>query len=227
MKEFIEFNKLKQIVSESKSLREVIIKSNRNDSSSMYRSFKKLIDYYGIDTSHFLSKKEIIKKNFIENKIPHYSNDEIFKLNSKVSRTTLKKRIIRDNIFKYECVFCGNPGEWMGKKISLILDHINGYRNDNRLENLRFLCPNCNSTLPTHCQGWNYKEKSIESKKNKRKYHERPSQRKVKRPSKEELKKMLSEENYCKIGRKYGVSDNAVRNWARYYGLIENNNNKK
>jgi hypothetical protein len=39
----------------------------------------------------------------------------------------------------------------MGKKMSLILDHINGVYNDNRIENLRIVCPNCNATLPTHC----------------------------------------------------------------------------
>jgi hypothetical protein len=40
--------------------------------------------------------------------------------------------------------------EWVGKKMSLILDHINGVNNDNRIEN-RIVCPNCNATLDTHC----------------------------------------------------------------------------
>ncbi len=42
---------------------------------------------------------------------------------------------------------------WRGSKLSLILDHINGISNDNRLENLRFVCPNCNATLKTYCRG--------------------------------------------------------------------------
>lgn len=46
---------------------------------------------------------------------------------------------------------CGQGEEWNGKKMSLILDHINGVHNDNRLENLRIVCPNCNATLDTHC----------------------------------------------------------------------------
>ena len=38
---------------------------------------------------------------------------------------------------------------WNGKPLVLILDHINGNAEDNRYENLRFVCPNCNSQLPT------------------------------------------------------------------------------
>jgi len=52
------------------------------------------------------------------------------------------------------CELCGQDENWNGKKMSLILDHINGINNDNRLENLRIVCPNCNATLDTHCKGY-------------------------------------------------------------------------
>ena len=61
----------------------------------------------------------------------------------------LKKRLIQEHKLEYKCAFCGNTGEWYGKKLSLQLDHINGVHNDHRLENLRFLCPNCHSTTET------------------------------------------------------------------------------
>lgn len=54
--------------------------------------------------------------------------------------------IERDN---YECAQCGNTGEWMGKPISLQLDHISGDNTDNRLENYQWLCPNCHSQTET------------------------------------------------------------------------------
>ena len=40
---------------------------------------------------------------------------------------------------------------WNDKKLSLQLDHINGDNSDNRLENLRFLCPNCHTQTETYC----------------------------------------------------------------------------
>lgn len=58
----------------------------------------------------------------------------------------LKKRLIATHTLPHLCSICGIRGE----EIGLILDHINGISNDHRLENLRLVCPNCNSKLPTH-----------------------------------------------------------------------------
>jgi hypothetical protein len=44
--------------------------------------------------------------------------------------------------------------------------------------------------------------------------------RKPNRPSKETLEKDIKENNWLSLGRKYSVSDNAVRKWAKNYGLI-------
>ena len=97
-----------------------------------------------IDTSHFTGSRWNI------NKIS-YNTDELFAENSTRRRETVRRYVIRDNLIPYECAFCGNKGEWQGKKMALELDHINGINNDHRLENMRFLCPNCHAITETYC----------------------------------------------------------------------------
>lgn len=73
----------------------------------------------------------------------------LFKENSKHNRCVARKYILKHNLIPYQCAICGAV-EWQGKTLSLELDHINGINNDNRLENLRFLCPNCHSQTTTY-----------------------------------------------------------------------------
>lgn len=61
----------------------------------------------------------------------------------------IKKFIRSNNLLHYICSVCKLPPTWNGSELVLRLDHINGVRNDHRLENLRFVCPNCDSQLPT------------------------------------------------------------------------------
>lgn len=76
-------------------------------------------------------------------------NDLIFTENSLYSNELVKGRIVRDNLLEYKCVKCGIDS-WCGESIVLDLDHINGNNRDNRLSNLRFLCPNCHSQTDTY-----------------------------------------------------------------------------
>jgi hypothetical protein len=216
----MKIHEIKKIVSESKTINEVLTKLGKNTSSGGYKFFKKYITDNNIDISHFWTQKEIIENQFKEGKIKKISIDDMFTENSTVSRGTIKKRILKENIMEYKCVFCENDGTWIDKKISLVLDHINGINNDNRLENLRFLCPNCNSTLVTHCKGskgYLLKLKKEEKKIKKRDYKPRIEKRKVVRPNKETLIKDVEENGYLATGRKYGVSDNSIRKWLNNY----------
>lgn len=76
-------------------------------------------------------------------------NTEIFNINSFYSTEVLKSRIKKDELLDYKCSECGID-TWQGQQITLDLDHVNGINSDNRLENLRFLCPNCHSLTHTY-----------------------------------------------------------------------------
>ena len=67
------------------------------------------------------------------------------------STRNLKERLIKEGILTKICSECGITDEWNNKPITLQLDHINGVRDDHRLENLRLLCPNCHSQTDTYC----------------------------------------------------------------------------
>src|SRR5690606_21824579 len=79
-----------------------------------------------------------------------FSNDQIFIQESTFARHLVKARILEQNLIEYKCAICGVGPEWCGNPMPLILDHENGINNDNRLENLRFVCSNCDTQLPTY-----------------------------------------------------------------------------
>lgn len=108
---------------------------------------KRRINELQCSTEHFSKKNNPAYKKSHGAK---YTLDEILVENSSYSNLTrLKERLVREDRLEYKCSFCGNTGEWLGQKLSLQLDHINGKNNDNRIENLRFLCPNCHSMTET------------------------------------------------------------------------------
>lgn len=118
----------------------------------------------------------------------------------------------------YECESCGLKDTWNNKKISLQLEHKNGIPNDNTLENLCFLCPNCHSQTDTYA-GKRFKQPP---KIKKGKQGPKPWLRKVERPTKEELDNLIKDYPITKIGKMYNVSDNAIRKWIKYYNKFGN-----
>lgn len=85
------------------------------------------------------------------------TDDDVFVENSLTTRHVVKKRLRKEGR-GHVCEICEQGDEWFGKPLVMVLDHENGVNDDNRKGNLRFLCPNCNSTLSTHC-GRNIKQK--------------------------------------------------------------------
>ncbi len=142
----IDKEELSNIVQNSKTFAEVMRKlgytANRGNS---YQPLKKYLRENNISFSHFLGKSNGLAKNetFPLEKI--LVKDSIY-----TNMTRLKLRILKSNLIEYKCAICG-INEWLGKKIVLQLDHINGNNRDNRIENLRLLCPNCHSQTETYC----------------------------------------------------------------------------
>ena len=141
---------VKKHVNKTKTYSDCLRSLGINNLGSSMNTLKKYIKKYNIDISHFLSKDEL-NKILIQNNKKDLS--EILVKNSTYKSTTsLKNRLYKEGLKERKCEKCGQGEIWKGEKISLIIDHINGINNDNRIVNLRIVCPNCNDTLATHCR---------------------------------------------------------------------------
>lgn len=136
-----------ELLKKSSTISEVLFKLGYTvkGNSWGYSQVKRRMDDLNLDYSIFKGKSAVIKTN----KLNNVKKEDILKENCKHQRTVLRRYIIKNNLIPYKCAICGCT-EWQGKTLSLELDHINGINNDNRLENLRFLCPNCHSQTSTY-----------------------------------------------------------------------------
>lgn len=153
-------------------------------------------------------------------------------LDSSISSSRLKKRIFEENLLENKCNECGQLPIWNNKPLVLQLDHVNGNPEDNRIENLRILCGHCHSQTDTFCKGHKDRRiketfcgcgkkighKSLNCRKCSLKIV-RTETRKVDRPSKEELEKLIWEIPTLQLAKRFGVSDKAVEKWCISYGI--------
>ena len=136
-----------ELLKKSSTISEVLFKLGYTvkGNSWGYSQVKRRMDDLNLDYSIFKGKSAVIKTN----KLNNVKKEDILKENCRHQRTVLRRYVIKNNLIPYKCAICGCT-EWQGKTLSLELDHINGVNNDNRLENLRFLCPNCHSQTSTY-----------------------------------------------------------------------------
>lgn len=221
---------LQQIVESSSSMKEVIDKLGyATHSGSNNNTVKSRLEKYNIDISHFTIKKGIER-----------NEENVFIKDSTASQATLRRWYVKGEYIPYVCSICGQEPIWQGKELTLILDHINGCNHDDRLENLRWVCPNCNQQLET-TNGKNKLNRNHISSKGvssdnteKIKYYCKKCNKEIsknsnsglcfecssklkrvcERPSKEELKKLIRTTPFTKIGEQYGVSDKAITKWC-------------
>lgn len=107
-------------------------------------SVRQTIKYFGMSNASWYYAKE---RGWITTK-SHLLPLETLLTKRKQSRTHVKNRLIKAGIFELKCSCCGRRN-WLGKPIPLHIDHINGDKDDWRLQNIRLLCPNCHNQTPT------------------------------------------------------------------------------
>lgn len=195
-------------------------------SKSMIKMLQYRIKIDNLDRKKF---SENVKKN--TSGVEKHLSEILVENSSYVHSSNLKNKLLKKGLLSYKCYICGLE-EWNGKEIVLQLDHINGKSNDNRMENLRLLCPNCHSQTETYA---GKKKKQVKQKKrlvncqscglevdnkifcNDCDYKIKLKRRKVERPTYEELIILIKKFGYSETGRKFGVSDNSIRKWKKQY----------
>jgi hypothetical protein len=228
---------VREAVASAYSLTDALRTLGLRPAGGNHRTLRKLIERYGLSTGHF----DPSRGRRGANRAVARPLDQVLVSNSTYSRGTLKNRLYDAGLKDRRCELCGQDETWRGKAMSLILDHINGIGDDNRLENLRIVCPNCAATLDTHCgrnsrldlapraclrcgrdfvpklAGQRYCSRVCGIHHKGRPGEQRPWRRKVVWPSYDQLRAELAATSFVAVGRKYGVSDNAVRKWLRVY----------
>ena len=223
-------------ISESVCWADALRKLGYESKGANYRTLQRWVKVWEISTDHF--DPDIGRRR--AGAIRRLPLKQVLVENSTYNRGALKRRLLSAGLKRPVCELCGQDEVWQGKRMSLVLDHINGTANDHRLENLRIVCPNCAATFETHCGRnlprerkcagcgqpfvpttmqhrycsqtcWGSAAQALSTG------IARPETRRVERPSPDQLKADLASMSVLAVGRKYGVSDNAIRKWLRWY----------
>lgn len=209
--EYIGKEKIKETIESSNSIKEVIKKVGLEPTSN-HRTFNKFIKKFSLEKEVEELKKRSYKersKRLIDKRFDLITLNDFCK-NS--SRTTgdIKKYIIKNNLLEYKCFECGIGNVYNNKPLTLQLHHINGDNTDNRLENLKFLCPNC------HTQTETYGSKNIKSFKETRKLKEEKIALENQERKKDALSLDLTKRGWVSaLSKKWGITRKSVRKWFK------------
>lgn len=227
---------LQEFLNESSSYTEILNKCGLDNIGSNNKTLKRIIDEHNLDTTTFFQNSKEAKSNTKPREKKNLQ--DIFENKDKyVCSGKLLRRLIKEGHKEHMCEQCKNT-TWNEKPIALELNHVDGNRDNNSPENLQLLCPNCHAqtdnwrgrkkrkkiTIPLTCKtcGKNIKSrnktglcKKCLSSLNK---EERKRTRRFD-PTKEELLHLVERLPLTKIGKIYGVTDNAIKKRCKLYEI--------
>lgn len=187
-----------------------------------FNKIKKRIEDLGLSTEHFTSQPRT-----------KWTKDTAFVKGTLISSRRLRSLYNQYSSKPYICSICGQKPEWNGQPLTLILDHINGDHFDNRIDNLRWVCPNCNQQLDTTGSKNRTKREKIQNhcidcgkviSKNSTRCHQCAGKLNTSqiydKLSREQLKELIRKKSFEHIAKQFGyTSGNAVKRWCKYYNL--------
>lgn len=206
-------------------------------------TLNKYLNDWGIEYSGNIGRRGIPHLEQRRN-IYHYLNNEIF-----ITTHNLKNKLLQEGLKEHRCESC-RLDEWLGDRIPIELHHVDGNKYNNNLDNLQILCPNCHSKTDNNSgkgtirlssdqkvRARLYRKKKSPRSKLKTHYCKcgklidkrsksckscvlKITLRRVERPSLDILLNEVQELGYCATGRKYGVTDNAIRKWIKSYQKV-------
>lgn len=137
---------LRTAVQHNTCLTDVLRELKLRPAGGNHKSVARHITRLKLSTAHFSNERRV--RGLRAAQLAGMLADEVvFCRDSAASPGAVKRRYRRRK--PYACVLCGNPGQHRGKPLTLQLDHKNGCPHDNRMSNLRWLCPNCHSQTST------------------------------------------------------------------------------